>query len=165
MRTLIGQFGRSVTFLLLTLAVPMATGCVSFDEYRAAKGWAEQLAAQLQAEQRRTQDLETRVRELRDKVRDLETVAQAAREEAARREREYKDIRDELLRFKIPLEQQRVNSNRSRVRERAPERHPDAATVPATPLAPRTTPTLADEDSKRRLQEALQELQRFLDSN
>jgi hypothetical protein len=109
--------------------------------------------------------LETRVRELSDKVRDLETVAQAAREEAARQEREYKDIRDELLRSKIPLEQQRVHSNRSRVRERASERHPDVATVPAMPLAPRTTPALADDESKRRLQDALQELQRFLESN
>ncbi|MEW6248664.1 MAG: hypothetical protein AB1555_18420 [Nitrospirota bacterium] len=164
MRTFIGHLGRPLTCSLVMLALPMATGCVSADEYRAAKRWAEQLAAQLQAEQRRAQDLETRVRELSDKVRDLETVAQAAREEAARREREYKDIRDELLRFKIPLEQQRVHSNRSRVRERAPERPPDAATVPP-PLAPRTTPALADEDSKRRLQDALQELQRFLESN
>ncbi len=165
MRTLIGQFGRSVTFLHLTLALPMAAGCVSMDEYRAAQRWAEQLTAQLQAEQHRSQELETRVRELQDKIRDLETVAQAAREEAARREREYKDIRDELLRFKIPLEQQRVNLNRSRVRERMAERRSDAATDLATPLAPRTTPAPADDDSKQRLKDALEDLRKFLEAN
>lgn len=160
----LSRFGH-LTLLgpLLLSPILVLGGCVGIDDYKAAKRDAEGLALQLQMEQRRSQKWDGKVRQLNEKVRELERTAQAALEEAARREREYKDIRDELLRFKIPLEQQRVSSQRSRAREGTAKQEPESGSSPAglVPTLPQASTT---DDSKRRLKQALQELQKLLDA-
>ena len=115
---------------LLTLIL-MLGGCVSVDDFKAVQREADTLGMQLRMEQQRAQELDGKVRQLNEKVRKLERTAQAALEEAARREREYTSIRDELLRFKIPLEQQRVGSQRSRARGEAVKPGPEVDSSPA----------------------------------
>ncbi|MGH7207586.1 MAG: hypothetical protein ACREI2_15415 [Nitrospiraceae bacterium] len=164
MRGLAKRSKSPLVLLPVILAIPVTVGCVSIDDYRAAKREAERLQTQLQTEQQRSQDLETRMRQLGDKNRDLEGAVRTAREEADRQEREYKEVRDELLKFKIEQEQQRVSSNRSRMRGESLKREPDA-TPPTADLGPRSNFPSTTEDSKKRLRQALQEFQRLLESN
>ncbi len=155
----------------LTLLGPMllspilaAGGCVGIADYQAAKREAEELALQLQMEQRRSQELGGKVRQLNEKVRELERTTQRALEEAARREREYREIWDELLSFKIPLEQQRVHTQRSRIRE-GETKPPSELGGPAGSLLPRPTAPASADGNKQRLRQALQEFQKLLDEN
>lgn len=148
---------------LLTLIL-VSDGCVGIDDFKAVKREAEGLALELQMEQRRAQELDGKVHQLNNKVRELERTTQAALEEAARREREYTSIRDELLRFKIPLEQQRVGSQRSRARGEAVRPGPAVESSPAgvAPLSPQI-PT--SDESNRRLKHAMEEFQKLLEAN
>lgn len=145
-------------------AILFTGGCVGIDDYRAAVREADGLKSLLQAEQRRAQEMDLKLRDLTAKAQDLERAASAAREEAARREREYKEIRDELLAFKIPLEQRRVHSQRSRAREGAgtPESEPGSS---AAGIGLRLPPPAQSDASRQRLKEALQEFQRMLEVN
>jgi hypothetical protein len=145
-------------------AVWLTAGCVGIDDYRAVTREAEGLRSLLQAEQRRVQDMEVKLRELTGKAQDLERAANAAREEAARREREYKEIRDELLALKIPLEQRRVHTQRSRAREGSGPLESELRSSMTGVGLPVSPPTPA-ESSKQRLKDALQEFQRLLDVN
>ncbi|MDH5740983.1 MAG: hypothetical protein OEY77_11720, partial [Nitrospira sp.] len=147
---------------LLTLIL-MLGGCVSVDDFKAVQREADTLGMQLRMEQQRAQELDGKVRQLNEKVRKLERTAQAALEEAARREREYTSIRDELLRFKIPLEQQRVGSQRSRARGEAVKPGPEVDSSPAgiDLLSPRVP--MSDE-SNGRLKQAMKEFQKLLEA-
>ncbi|ALA60517.1 hypothetical protein [Nitrospira moscoviensis] len=145
-------------------AVLLTAGCVGIDDYRTVTREAEGLRSLLQAEQRRVQDMEVKLRELTGKAQDLERAANAAREEAARREREYREIRDELLALKIPLEQRRVHTQRSRAREGSGPLESELRSSMTGVGLPVSPPTSA-ESSKQRLKDALQEFQRLLDVN
>lgn len=149
--------------LLVVGSILNVGGCVSIDDYEAVQQDAQRLALQLQMEQRRSQELDGTVRQLNEKVRDLERAAQAALEEAARREREYKEIRDEFLAFKIPLEQRRVHSQRSRVREGvvSSEPHSGSSVTGMEQWLPQPEQV---ENSKQRLQEAMEEFRKLLDT-
>ena len=103
---------------LLTLILVLG-GCVSVNDFKGVQREAEALGVELRMEQLPAQELEGKVHRMNVKVRELERAAQATREETARREQEYTSIRDELLRFQISLEQQRVESQRSRARGEA----------------------------------------------
>lgn len=122
---------------LLTLILVLG-GCVSVNDFKGVQREAEALGVELRMEQLRAQELEGKVHRLNVKVRELERAAQAALEEAARREQEYTSIRDELFRFKIPLEQQ-VGSQRSRARGEAVRPGPELEWS-ATGVAPLSPP-------------------------
>ncbi len=147
---------------LLTLILILG-GCVSVDAFKAVQREADTLGMQLRMEQQHAQELDGKVRRLNEKVRELERTAQAALEEAARREREYISIRDELLRFKIPMEQQRVGSQRSRARGEAVRPGPEADSSPAG-VAPPSPQAPTSDESNRRLKQAMQEFQKLLEA-
>ena len=90
---------------LLTLILVLG-GCVSVTDFRGVQREAEALGVELQMEQRRARELDDSVHQPKEKIRELERTAQAVLEEAARREQEYISIYEELLHFKVPLEQQ-----------------------------------------------------------
>ncbi len=147
---------------LLTLILILG-GCVSVDDFKAVQREADTLGTQLRMEQQRAQELDGTVRRLKEKIRESERTAQAALEEAARREREYTSIRDELLRFKIPLEQQRVESQRSRAHSEAVRPPPELKASPAE-IAPLSPQASASDESNRRLKQAMEEFQNLLEA-
>ncbi len=145
---------------LLILGAACATsGCVGIEEYRAAKNEVASLKLRLQAEHNQAQELDTRLRQLGEQVRDSHRLVQEAREEAARREREYKSIRDELLAIKIPIEQQRVLAQR---RTREPTADQEALIVSSPEITRHPTAAAFTEEDKIHLKRALDDLQRLL---
>lgn len=97
---------------LLTLILVLGE-CVSVNDFKEVQREAEALGVELQMKQRRAQELDDSVRQPKEKVRELEQTAHAVLKEAARQEQEHTSIRDELLHFKVSLEQQ-VGSPQSR---------------------------------------------------
>lgn len=61
---------------------------MSVNDFKGVQREAEALGVELRMEQRRAQELDDSVRQLKEKVRELERVAQAPREETARGDRE-----------------------------------------------------------------------------
>jgi outer membrane murein-binding lipoprotein Lpp len=79
-------------------------GCVSSSTFEQAQRDAER---KIQYEQRQNQELATSNKQLKHRLEELESAWRAAREDAARTEKLFKETRDELLSLKIEREQQR----------------------------------------------------------
>lgn len=92
--------------LLLGLATALS-GCVSSAKYELARKDAEHARMLYQRESDRTGQLTEQVKQMKQRLEELDAKLQEAQEEARRAGREYKDVRDELLRLKIAQEQSR----------------------------------------------------------
>jgi hypothetical protein len=83
------------------------SGCVFGSSYELAKKDAENAKLLYESELRRSQDLAAANKRMKLQIEDLETGFRAAREKADRLEKEFREVRDDLLKLKIEREQQR----------------------------------------------------------
>ena len=114
----------------------------------------ERAYAQHQQDQRQIVDLKGTTRQLKDRVEELESSLQSTREQLARTEREWKEMRDELLKLKIEKEQQPGRRQDSLGGERPPSDIQDE------------NARLRDrmEEAKRRAKELFQQLLHMLET-
>jgi len=134
--------------VLMALLLCTLAGCVSSRTYEEAQQHAY---ARHQEDQREILDLSVSNKRLVQRIEELEAALESAREQVARTEKEWKEARDELLKLKTEKEQ-----TPNRRRDRAGQERP-----------------LSDDDhlrlrerideAKRRVKEALQQLQGMLD--
>jgi predicted nucleic acid-binding Zn-ribbon protein len=139
-----------VGVLLSGVVASLQTGCVAGSTYEQAQ---QQAYVQHQQDQRQVLDLSVANKRLKERVEELESFLQSAREQLTRTEQERKDIRDEMLRLKIEKEQQPGRRQDRLSGERAPSDIRDE------------NARLRDriEDAKRRLKELYQQLQHMLE--
>lgn len=113
----------------------------------------EKAYAQHQQDQGQIIDLRGSTRRLKERIEELESSLQATREQLARTEHEWKEMRDELLRFKIEKEQQ-PGRRQDRL---SGERSPSDIQEENARLRDRM------EEAKRRGKDLLQQLQHMLE--
>jgi chromosome segregation ATPase len=128
----------------------LQTGCVAGSTYEQAQ---QKAYVQHQQDQRQILDLSIANRRLKERLEELESSLQSAREQLTRTEQERKEIRDELLRLKIEKEQQPGRRHDRLSGERTPSDIQDE------------NARLRDriEDAKRRIKELFQQLQHMLE--
>ena len=145
---------RSITsiaaLVISSVLTGLQTGCVAGSTYEHAQ---QKASAQHQQDQRQIVELGVAKRRLKERVEELESSLQSAREQLARTEQERKDIRDELLRLKIDKEQQ-PGRRHDRLRG---DRPPSDIEDENARLRDRL------EDTKRRVKELFQQLQHMLE--
>jgi chromosome segregation ATPase len=125
-------------------------GCVASSTYEQAQ---QKAYAQHQQDQRQILDLSVGNKRLKEQVEELESSLQSTREQLARTEQEPKETRDELLKLKIEKEQQPGR----RYDRFGGERLPSDIQDENARLRDRL------EESKRRVKELFQQLQRMLE--
>lgn len=132
------------------VAASLQTGCVAGSTYEQAQ---QKAYVQHQQDQRQILDLSVGNRRLKERIEELESSLQSAREQLTRTEQERKEVRDELLRLKIEKEQQHGRRHDRLSGERAPSDIQDE------------NARLRDriEDAKRRVKELFQQLQHMLE--
>ncbi len=128
----------------------LQTGCVASSTYEQAQG---KTYVQHQQDQRQILDLSVGNRRLKERVEELGSSLQSAREQLTRTEQERKEIRDEMLRLKIEKEQQPGRRQDRLSGERSPSDIQDENAR----LRGRI------EDAKRRVKELFQQLQHMLE--
>ena len=136
--------------LLSGVVASLQTGCVTGSTYEQAQ---QKAYVQHQQDQRQILDLSVANKRLKERVEELESFLQSAREQLTRTEQERKEMRDEMLRLKIEKEQQPGRRQDRLSGERAPSDIRDE------------NARLRDriEDAKRRLKELFQQLQHMLE--
>ena len=135
--------------LSMTMAVTMAwSGCVSNQTFEQAQ---QKAYAQLQQEQQQLLELNVTNKRLKQRADELEAALQLTREQLGRTEKEWKEVRDELLKLKIEKEQQ-PGKRRDRVgQEKSGEGQDDQLKH------------LRLDEARRRAKELLQQLQGMVD--
>ncbi len=136
--------------VISSVLASLQIGCVAGSTYEQAQ---EKAYVQHQQDERQILDLSVANRRLKERVDDLESSLQSAREQLTRTEQERKDMRDEMLRLKIEKEQQPGRRQDRLSGERAPSDIQDE------------NARLRDriEDAKRRVKELFQQLQHMLE--
>lgn len=136
--------------VISSVLASLQTGCVASSTYEQAQ---EKAYVQHQQDQRQILDLSVGNKRLKERVEELESSLQSAREQLTRTEQERKEIRDEILRLKIEKEQQPGRRKDRLSGERAPSDILDE------------NARLRDriEDAKRRVKELFQQLQHLLE--
>jgi|SoiMetStandDraft_2_1073263.scaffolds.fasta_scaffold550683_1 hypothetical protein len=135
--------------LSMTMAVTMVwSGCVSNQTFEQAQ---QKAYAQLQQEQQQLLELNVTNKRLKQRADELEAALQLTREQLGRTEKEWKEVRDELLKLKIEKEQQ-PGKRRDRVgQEKSGEGQDDQLKH------------LRLDEARRRAKELLQQLQGMVD--
>jgi len=135
--------------LSMTMAVTMVwSGCVSNQTFEQAQ---QKAYAQLQQEQQQLLELNVTNKRLKQRADELEAALQLTREQLGRTEKEWKEVRDELLKLKIEKEQQ-PGKRRDRVgQEKSGEGQDDQLKH------------LRLDEARRRAKELLQRLQGMVD--
>jgi len=134
--------------LSMTIAVTMWSGCVSNQTFEQAK---QKAYAQLQQDQQRLLELNITNKRLKQRTDELEAALQLTREQLGRTEKEWKEVRDEILKLKIEKEQQ-PGKRRDRV---APEKSSEGQDDQIKQLRL--------DEARRRAKELLQQLQGMVD--
>lgn len=146
------------------LVAAAQTACVSGSTYELAKSNAENAKLLYQNEQRRSQELVATNKRMKQQIDDLESNLRISREQLERKDKEWREARDELLRMKIDKEQQRHKS-RDRLTEASPRPEVVEKAGPASDFDSRPKSQAQSEDAKRRVKELLEQLQGLLDQN
>jgi len=138
-----------IAALSMTMAVTMVwSGCVSNQTFEQAQ---QKAYAQLQQEQQQLLELNVTNKRLKQRADELEAALQLTREQLGRTEKEWKEVRDELLKLKIEKEQQ-PGKRRDRVgQEKSGEGQDDQLKH------------LRLDEARRRAKELLQQLQGMVD--
>jgi septal ring factor EnvC (AmiA/AmiB activator) len=146
--------GRMIHFATAVMTAGLfstaLTACVSSGTYEQVKTEAEDLNKRYQAERARSSDLATQNKQQKQKIDQLEASLHGWREELARTEKEWKEMRDNLLKFKVEYEMQRSGTrDRFRVEPEKIELDTKAA----------SNGQASSTDAKRRLRELKDVLQ------
>jgi chromosome segregation ATPase len=142
---------ESVAVIMISsMLASLQTGCVAGSTYEQAQQKAYE---QHQQDQTQILNLGVANRRLKERAEELESSLQSAHEQLTRIEQERKQIRDELLRLKIEKEQQ-PGRRQDRLRG---DRPPSDVQDENARLRDRM------EDTKRRVKELFQQLERMLE--
>jgi hypothetical protein len=135
--------------LSLTIAVTaMWSGCVSNQTFEQAQ---QKSYTQHQQDQQHLLELNVANRKLKQRIEELETALQSTRDQLGRTEKEWKEVRDELLKLKIEKEQQ-PGRRRDRVAQEKLGDGPDDQIK-----------QLRLDEARRRAKELLQQLQGMME--
>ncbi|WP_447974459.1 hypothetical protein [Nitrospira sp. Kam-Ns4a] len=140
---------RAVGVALTLLVGFVPSGCASLWSFEQAKKEAEAARQAYEQEVRRSEELTVQTRKLKEELDLLELKLKAAQADAARRTREYQEVREALAQFKGFLE------GRGQPGPAGP------AAAPTQPAKPAQAPPL--EETKARLRDLLRELQTILE--
>ncbi len=151
-----------VTAWAVLLGASMAlTGCVSSTTYELAKRDAQNATLLLQHEQRRIQDLTAEHKRMTQRIEQLQADLQKTQQELTVRDQAWRETRDELLQLKIDQEKTQHQIKRRLKEAKAHLQQEQAALETALALQAQTQGQ--SEDTKRRIQELIQEIQNLLD--
>jgi peptidoglycan hydrolase CwlO-like protein len=135
--------------LFMTLAVTaLWSGCVSNQTFEQAQ---QKSYTQHQQDQQHLLELNVANRKLKQRIEELETALQSTRDQLGRTEKEWKEVRDELLKLKIEKEQQ-PGRRRDRVAQEKLGDGPDDQIK-----------QLRLDEARRRAKELLQQLQGMME--
>ena len=135
--------------LSMTIAVTVPwSGCVSNQAFEQAQ---QKAYAQHQLDQQHLLELNVANKRLKQRADELEATLQSTREQLGRTEKEWKEVRDELLKLKIEKEQQ-PGKRRDRVGQEKPGEGQDDQIK-----------QLRLDEARRRAKELLQQLQGMVD--
>lgn len=139
----------------------LSAGCVGSAQYERADQEAMQARLQSEKDQDALHALAERDKQLRQRLEDLEARVQDTTERSTRTDRERIEARDELLKYKMDRESQ-VHRVRERLKasQKQLERERAALDMDA---AVREKLGAQTEETRKRLQELLQEVQGLLD--
>lgn len=154
----------AIVTVLGGLVAATQTACVSSSTYELAKSNAENAKLLYQNEQRRSQELVATNKRMKQQIEDLESNLRISREQLERKDKEWREARDELLKMKIDKEQQRHKS-RERLSEASSRPEVIEKAGPATDFDSRSKSQAQSEDAKRRVKELLEQLQGLLEQN
>ena len=136
--------------LSMTIAVTAVwSGCVSNRTFEEAQ---QRSYTQHQQDQQHLLELNVANKKLKQRIEELETALQSTRDQLGRTEREWKEVRDELLKLKIEKEQQQPGRRRDRV---AQEKSGDGQDDQIKQLRL--------DEARRRAKELLQQLQGMME--
>jgi hypothetical protein len=96
--------------LLMGMLAAALTGCVSTSRYEEMRKGADELQKSYQAEHKRTVQLVDENWQQKEKIAQLEASLQREHAELARLESEWKEMRDNVLKFKVQYELDRTGS-------------------------------------------------------
>jgi len=136
--------------LSMTIAViAVWSGCVSNRTFEESQ---QRSYTQHQQDQQHLLELNIANKKLKQRIEELETALQSTRDQLGRTEREWKEVRDELLKMKIDKEQQQPGRRRDRVaQEKSGEGQDDQIKQ------------LRLDEARRRAKELLQQLQGMME--
>jgi hypothetical protein len=136
--------------LSMTIAViAVWSGCVSNRTFEESQ---QRSYTQHQQDQQHILELNIANKKLKQRIEELETALQSTRDQLGRTEREWKEVRDELLKMKIDKEQQQPGRRRDRVaQEKSGEGQDDQIKQ------------LRLDEARRRAKELLQQLQGMME--
>jgi len=135
--------------LSMTIAVTaLWSGCVSNRTFEESQ---QKSYTQHQQDQQHILELNVANKKLKQRVEELDTALQSTREQLGRTEREWKEVRDELLKLKIEKEQQ-PGKRRDRMAQEKSGDGPDDQIK-----------QLRLDEARRRAKELLQQLQGMME--
>lgn len=137
------------------------TGCVFGSSYELARKDAENAKLLYESELRRAQDLAAANKRMKLQIDDLETGFRTAREKADRLEKEYREVRDDLIKLKIEKEQQR-HRIKQQLKETQSQLEREKAVLD-TEADLRLKTQGQPEESRARAKELLQQLQALME--
>ena len=135
-------------FSMMIAVTATGGGCVSNQTFEQAQ---QKAYSQHQQDQQHILELNLANKKLKQRSEELETALQATRDQLGRTEKEWKEVRDELLKLKIEKEQQ-PGRKRDRVTQEKSGEGPDDQIK-----------QLRLDEARRRAKELLQQLQGMME--
>lgn len=137
-------------------------GCVSLSSYELVKSNAENAKLLYHNEQRRSQELVASSKLMKLRVEELEATLREARTQLEHTDKESRETRDELLKYKIEREQARRKFRPGDILPRLEAERIAGELEPEVRFKAQPQPQAQTEDTRRRLKELMQQLQTVL---